>query len=209
MYGSIESLLHHLLFAMATYTHDWGLAIILLTVAVRLLLMPLSMRMLRNMDKQMAVAPHLRELAAKWNGSKEGLLTAQQDLLKRHGVRRSSSVLLPLLQAPVLYVVYQLFRTLNHPVTSMLVPWVPLTAVDPWHIAPLVAAVLLFLAGLVSHRPARLGAKIPGAVISGLVSLAVLWQAPVAAAIYYAISGLWGAGERWVYGHLAPKAAAA
>ncbi|WP_067932327.1 membrane protein insertase YidC [Alicyclobacillus kakegawensis] len=209
MYGSIESFLHDLLLNMAMYTHDWGLAIILLTVAVRLLLMPLSMRMLRDMDKQMAVAPRLRELAARWNGSKEGLLAAQQDLLKRHGVRRSSSVLLPLLQAPVLYMVYQLFRTLNHPVTSILVPWVPLTAVDPWHVAPLVAAALLFLAGLVSHRPARLGAKVPGAIISGLLSLVILWHAPVAAALYYAISGLWGAGERWTYGRLVPKAAAA
>ncbi|MCL6633027.1 MAG: membrane protein insertase YidC [Alicyclobacillus herbarius] len=202
MYNLVEHFLQAVLAALAGFTHDWGSAIVLLTAAVRLLLLPLSLQALRNIQLHTAVGAQLREMAANWSGSKTELAAEQQKLLRQHGIHPSGSLLLPMLQAPVLYLIYQVFRTLNHPVVSVLLPWLPLTAADPWHLVPLVAGALLFLAGLVTYPPRRFNQKFMGASISGFIGLAVLWHTPAAVALYYVTSGLWSAGERGLLGRL-------
>lgn len=204
MYAHVEQCLLTLLQILAGWTHDTGLAIVLFTLGVRVLLTPLSVRIAKNTIAQLAASRVLEEIKATWKGSPSDWLKVQRKVLDEHGVKPLSSVLLVLAQSPVFIVLYRLFRYLNHPVTSVLVPWVPaLTMGDPLHLVPLAAAILMALASLVTygsiavHQPQSLGAAVTGAI-----TLVILWSAPVAVALYYVTSGLWSALERWLFGRI-------
>ena len=204
MYASIEQLLHTLLFTLAGVTHDWGLAIVVFTVGIRLLLVPLSLRAAKSAIAQASISDRLRQLQQSWTGSKTELQTAQQQLMKDHGVKPVSSALLLFVQAPVFFVLYRLFRYLNHPAATILVPWVPyLTIADPFHIVPILAAVLIALGTFVTYGPSQSGkAQLLSAIVSCSVTLIVLWAAPIAVSLYYTTSGVWGTMERFFFKRL-------
>ncbi|WP_376711557.1 YidC/Oxa1 family membrane protein insertase [Alicyclobacillus acidiphilus] len=182
-------------------THDWGIAIVLFTIGIRLLLVPLSIKVAKSAIAQASITDKLAELQRSWTGSKSELMQAQQKLMREHGVKPLSSVSLLLAQSPVFFVLYRLFRYLNHPAASVLVPWVPcLTVADPFHIVPIVAGVLMALGTFVTYSQAHVGnAQIMSAVISCTVTMVILWGAPIAVALYYTTSGVWGTLERFIY----------
>lgn len=198
MYSMFEHVLGTALCSIFGLTHDWGIAIVLFTVGVRCMLIPISVKMAKSGIAQAKVSAKMQHVKQSWTGSKSELMLAQQQLLKEHGVNPISSTLLPLVQAPIFFLLYRLFRYLNHPATSILIPWVPyLTAIDPFHIIPIVAAVLIAVGTLVTYSQSHVGnVQIVGAVVSFVMTLVILWGAPVAVALYYTTSGVWGTLER-------------
>lgn len=201
MYAKIEQVLHALVSSLAGVTHDWGVAIVLFTIGIRLLLVPLSVMVGKSSIAQASIADELAELQRSWTGSKSELMQAQQRLMRDHGVKPLSSVTLLLVQSPVFFMLYRLFRYLNHPAMSILIPWVPnLTVADPFHIVPIVAGVLIALGTFVTYSQGHAGsAQVMSAIISCAVTMVVLWGAPIAVALYYTTSGVWGTLERLVY----------
>ncbi|MBI5619366.1 YidC/Oxa1 family membrane protein insertase, partial [Candidatus Gottesmanbacteria bacterium] len=86
-----------------------GWAIILLTVAIRLLLYPLMQSQLKSAKKMAALKPHLDALSAKHKDDKAKLQQAQLDLYKQHGVNPAAGCLPLLIQMPVLIALYNVF----------------------------------------------------------------------------------------------------
>src|SRR3990172_8230303 len=87
-----------------------GLAIIALTVALRLILFPLTLPSLKSMRIQRDIKPELDRLKEKYKGDRQKLATAQMELFKQKGVNRLSGCLPQLLQLfilPVLAAVSQ------------------------------------------------------------------------------------------------------
>lgn len=201
MYTKIELVLHALLSTLAGFTHDWGMAIVLFTIGIRLLLLPLSLKVARSSIAQASIAGKLAELQRSWTSSKAELMQAQQTLMRENGVKPLSSVSLLLVQSPVFFLLYRLFRYLDHPATTVLLPWIPnLTAADPFHIIPIAAGMLLALGTFVTYSQAHVGnAQIMSAIISCAITMVILWGAPTAVALYYTTSGVWGTLERLIF----------
>ncbi len=201
MYANIEQILHALLSTLAGFTHDWGIAIVLFTIGIRLLLVPLSIKVAKSTIAQASITNKLAELQKSWTGSKSDLMQAQQKFMRENGVKPLSSVSLLLVQSPVFFVLYRFFRYLNHPAMSVLIPWVPcLTVADPFHIVPIVAGVLMVLGTFVTYSQSHFGnVQIMSAIVSCAVTMVVLWGAPIAVALYYTTSGVWGILERFIF----------
>ena len=182
MYNNVEQFLHALLSTLAGFTHDWGLAIVLFTIGVRLLLIPLSLQVAKSSIAQVRVAGKLAELQKSWTGSKAELMQARQKLMSENGVKPFASLSVLLVQSPLFFVLYRLFRYLNHPAVSVLVPWVPyLTVADPFHIVPIVVGVLMALGTLVTYGQLRVGqTQITSAIISAVSgrAFAPAWLCP-------------------------------
>lgn len=86
-----------------------GWAIILLTIAIRLLLYPLMQQQLASAKKMANLKPHLDALSAKHKDDKTKLQQAQLDLYKQHGVNPAAGCLPLLVQMPVLIALYNVF----------------------------------------------------------------------------------------------------
>src|SRR3954454_24158820 len=86
-------------------------AIVVFTMAVRLLLMPLSLRALRGQAVQARLAPHLQALRQRYGRQPERLQREMTALYKREGTSMFAGFAPLLLQWPFLSVMYLLFRS--------------------------------------------------------------------------------------------------
>ncbi len=84
---------------------DFGLSIVLLTVCVRLAMVPMTFKQLRYSRKMQELQPKINELKARHQGDNQALMKAQSELFKEHGVSMFGlGGCLPLLvQLPFLY----------------------------------------------------------------------------------------------------------
>ena len=81
--------------------HNYGLAIILLTIVVRGVMHPLSRKQARGMRNLQKLKPQLDELKKRYKGDRQGLGRAQMELYKQHGYNPMSGCLPMLLQMPI------------------------------------------------------------------------------------------------------------
>jgi YidC/Oxa1 family membrane protein insertase len=208
-------------------------AIVLFTVAARLILMPLSLRGLRGQATQARLAPQLQDLRKRYAKQPERLQREMTALYKREGTSMFAGLTPLLLQWPLLSVMYLLFRSTqiggkaNRLLTHNLfgVPlgshWLAGAGVVSMH-GLVFLGVFVLLAGLcwLSVRLGRLmtarsaGADAPGgALIRVLPYLTVVIAAfvPLAAGIYLLTSTGWALAERsffWRTGRISGAAAA-
>ena len=209
-------------------------AIIAFTMAVRLLLMPLSLRALRGQAVQARLAPQLVALRQRYGKQPERLQREMAALYKREGTSMFAGFAPLLLQWPFLSVMYLLFRspavggTANTLLTRDLLG-VPLGAhwlsgVGPGSAQGAVfLGVFALLAGLcwlsarlgqrmtaaaASARSAPAGAGRPALLLRVLPYLTVVIAAfaPLAAGIYLLTSLAWSLGERMLYSRSAVAA---
>jgi YidC/Oxa1 family membrane protein insertase len=208
-------------------------AIVLFTVAARLILMPLSLRGLRGQATQARLAPQLQDLRKRYAKQPERLQREMTALYKREGTSMFAGLTPLLLQWPLLSVMYLLFRSTqiggkaNTLLTHNLfgVPlgshWLAGAGVVSMH-GLVFLGVFALLAGLcwLSVRLGRLmtaqpaGADAPGgALIRVLPYLTVVIAAfvPLAASIYLLTSTGWALAERsffWRTGRISAAAPA-
>ncbi len=142
-------------------------AIIALTVAVRVIVMPLSFRAMRGQAVQARLAPQLQALRARYAKQPERLQREMTALYKREGTSMFAGITPILLQWPLLSVVYLLFRSsrvggkpntlLSHDLLGVPLGMHWLSGAGPASLQGLVfAGVLALLAGL-CWLSARLG----------------------------------------------------
>jgi len=89
--------------------HSLFIAVIILTIIVRLIISPLSYKALKTQIQTKALAPKLKELKAKITDKQEQA-KATFALYKEHGVNPFSSFLLILVQFPIIIALYWVFR---------------------------------------------------------------------------------------------------
>ena len=124
--GALDALLTllHDLVEPVFGAHAWGWAIILLTIIVRVALLPLAIKQTRSMRAMQALSPQLKEIQKKYKvdrellrkdpeqykAKKQKLNEEQMALYQREGVNPAASCLPLLLQAPIFLALYWTLR---------------------------------------------------------------------------------------------------
>ncbi len=106
-FAAVLVFLHNDVFVLG---RSWGLAIIGLTVLVRLVLLPLTMKQFRSMQKMQLIAPQMKEVQAKYKDDKQRQSEEMMKLYKEHGVNPFASCLPLVLQLPVLISLFYALR---------------------------------------------------------------------------------------------------
>jgi YidC/Oxa1 family membrane protein insertase len=89
---------------------SWALAIVLLTIAMRLVLFPIFVKQIKNQRAMQTLQPKMKELQAKYKNDKEKLNQEMMALWKEHGANPLSGCLPLILQIPIFI---SLFHTLR------------------------------------------------------------------------------------------------
>lgn len=89
--------------------HDLGLAVILLTLLIKLALHPISMKGLRSQKAMSALQPKIKEVQEKYKNDRAAQSQAVMALYKQEGVSPASGCLPLLLQLPIIIAIYQVF----------------------------------------------------------------------------------------------------
>lgn len=126
---------------------NWGLAIILLTVLVKLALLPWTTKSTRSMRAMAKLRPEIERLQKKHQDDRQRLQVEMMNLYKAHGVNPLSGCLPILLQMPIWFALY---RSLMMAAELFQAPFIPgwiddLTAPDPYYVLPILLTVTMFL----------------------------------------------------------------
>ncbi len=90
--------------------HDVGVAIIVLTIIIKLLLLPLSLKATKSQKVLQDIQPKMDEIKKKYKDNKEAQAKALMDLYKKEKVNPLSSCFPLLIQFPFLIALFQVFR---------------------------------------------------------------------------------------------------
>ncbi|MCX6781436.1 MAG: YidC/Oxa1 family membrane protein insertase [Candidatus Magasanikbacteria bacterium] len=104
--------LYNLLIVLVSFMpgHDMGLAIVGITILIRLILHPFSISAFRGQRAVQRMQPKLRELKAKYKDDQQGFAQASMELYKNNEVNPLASCLPLLLQLPILIALYWVLR---------------------------------------------------------------------------------------------------
>jgi YidC/Oxa1 family membrane protein insertase len=125
---------------------NWGVAIILLTLLVRVLLLPAVIPQFRNMAKQRALKPEIDKINELYKDDREKKGAAMMELWRKHKVNPLGGCLPVLLQMPIFFALYQTLSTsieLYH--APFIWWWVDLSSPDPMYVLPIILGALMFI----------------------------------------------------------------
>ena len=101
-------------------TNSFGLAIVLLTIAVRIVLYPLNQKQMTSMQQMQKIQPRLKVLQEKYANDKEKLNQETMRLYKENKVNPAAGCLPLLVQLPILILLFNVLRTYDFAGTSFL-----------------------------------------------------------------------------------------
>jgi len=89
---------------------NYGISIIVLTLVIRLILLPLGIKQIKSMQHMQAIQPKIKELQKKYKGNKQKQQEETMKLYKEAGVNPLGGCLPLLLQFPILIAMYSVIR---------------------------------------------------------------------------------------------------
>lgn len=139
--------IHWLLTKLHKITHNWGWAIVLLVVLIKLLLYPLSAAQYKSMAKMRKFQPRIEQLKERYGDDKQKFQMAMLELYKKEKINPAGGCLPILIQMPVfLALYYVLLEAVELRQAPWIMGWVSdLTAQDPFFVLPVLNAGIMFL----------------------------------------------------------------
>ena len=110
IWGAILRFLGTILNGIYGIIPSYGLAIILLTVLVRVVLIPLTVKQIRSMAAMQKLQPEMKRLQAKYKNDRARLNEEMQKLFREHGASPLGGCLPLVMQMPVFIALYSVLR---------------------------------------------------------------------------------------------------
>jgi YidC/Oxa1 family membrane protein insertase len=168
--GPISRILLIILNFFYTFLHNYGLAIILLTLIINLLLWPLRAKSTESMKKYGELQKKLSYIQQRYKNDPEMLAREREELIRKHGMPGLGGCLPNLLLFPILFA---LSPVLSNAIELYKAPflWISdLSAKDPYYILPLLIAVAMLIQAMWSEPKQRLS-MVAVAIIFGAFSV--------------------------------------
>ncbi len=129
-----------------SFTKNYGVSIILLTILIKLVFYPLSQKSYRSMKELQKLQPKLEEIRKKYADNKEALNREMMLLYKRHGVNPMSGCLPMLVQIPFFIALYQALMNSIELRQAPFMLWIQdLSAKDPYYVTPILMGATMLL----------------------------------------------------------------
>ncbi len=147
MFTVLSKPIHWLLTQLHKLTHNWGWAIVLLVVLIKLVLYPLSAAQYKSMAKMRKFQPRIEQLKERYGDDKQKFQMAMLELYKKEKINPAGGCLPILIQMPVfLALYYVLLEAVELRQAPWIMGWVSdLTAQDPFYILPILNGAIMFL----------------------------------------------------------------
>jgi YidC/Oxa1 family membrane protein insertase len=122
----LEMILKVLLTFFNRIVHNYGVAIILLTLLVKVLFFPLTKKGSESMVRMQAMTPKIKEIQEKYKDNSQKMNMAMAEFYKKEGYNPLSGCLPQLLQLPIFFAMYNLFNNHFDLRGAMFIPgWIP------------------------------------------------------------------------------------
>ena len=169
LWNSLGDIFANIIVFLYSFTHNYGIAIILMTVLIRAILYPLMQKQMVSMREMQKIQPLMKAVQEKYKNDKERLNKELMALYKGHKVNPMSGCLPLLIQMPILILLFQVLRKFEYLDSAGKIAggflWIPR------QVQIIVEGVPKIVAGLAA--PEQL-IQLPGSGIFGIQSLGIL-----------------------------------
>ena len=133
---------------------NWGVAIILLTVIIKLLFYPLSAASYRSMAKMKVVAPKMQKIKDQYGNDRQRMQQAMMELYKSEHINPLGGCMPIVVQIPVFIALYWVLLASVELRHAPFMLWIDdLSAPDPWFILPILMAVTMWIQTMLNPEP--------------------------------------------------------
>lgn len=171
------------------YTKSYGISIIVLTVLIKLVLLPFSFQQFRSMKKLQEITPIQKKLQEKYKNNKEKLNQELMKLYEENKINPMGGCLPLLIQLPFIIALFRLLQQFNFGQAGFL--WIPdLGKPDPMYILPVLAGITTYLSSMVATPP---NPDNPNNSMNIVMAIFIAWMAVNFAsglALYWVVSNI-------------------
>jgi YidC/Oxa1 family membrane protein insertase len=210
----LENVMQSILdFFHTTVGLPWAWSIVALTILVRILLVPLTVRQIHSMQSLQAHAPEMKEIQRKYKADRQKLNEELMKFYKENHINPAASCLPLLAQFPVFIALYFTLKHQAHDITGSwlhIVPNISAKATSHWSGYLLLAiyggsqiASTYFMGATMDKTQRRIMMFLP------IIFITFVAQFPMGLIIYWMTTNLWTVGQGLVTRRLVPKPNAA
>jgi len=187
---------------------NWGVAIILLTVIIKLLFYPLSAASYRSMAKMRVLAPKLQKLKDQYGEDRQRLQQAMMALYKTEKINPLGGCMPIVVQIPVFIALYWVLLASVELRHAPFMLWInDLAAPDPWFILPILMAVTMWIqTSLNPEPPDPVQAKVMK--IMPIVFSVFFFFFPAGLVLYWLVNNVLSIAQQWRITHVLEREAA-
>ncbi|SHJ79637.1 YidC/Oxa1 family membrane protein insertase [Propionispora hippei DSM 15287] len=208
-----ESIVVHPLQAVLTFFYNitvslgianYGIAIILLTIAIKLVLYPLTVKQIKSMKAMQELQPKIKEMQEKHKGNPEKLNKEMAAVYKNSGVNPMAGCLPMIIQMPFLIGIFYAIRDFHY-VGDPGFLWMANLAeqaklVDPYYVLPVLSALTTFYQQRQTMSGADPSAKQQNQIMMIFMPLFIGYITitfPAGLGIYWVVSNLIQIAQQW------------
>jgi YidC/Oxa1 family membrane protein insertase len=177
--------------------HNWGLAIILLTLLIKAAFYPLSAKSYKSMAQMRELAPRLQSMKEKFGDDKQKMQQAMMDLYRTEKINPMSGCLPILVQVPVFIALYWMILgsvELRH---APFFGWIQdLSAIDPYYVLPLLMGATMIIQTSLNPAPTDpIQAKVMK--IMPIVFSIFFFFFPAGLVLYWLVNNILSIAQQW------------
>jgi YidC/Oxa1 family membrane protein insertase len=187
----------------------WAWSIVALTVLVRIVLVPLTVRQIHSMQSLQAHAPEMKEIQKKYKGDRAKLNEELMKFYKENHINPAASCLPLLAQFPVFIALYFTLKNGTHHITGSwlhIVPNISAKATSHWSGFLLLAIYggsqivsTYFMGATMDKTQRRIMMFLP------IIFITFVAQFPMGLILYWMTTNLWTVGQGLITRRLVPK----
>ena len=175
---------------------NWGVAIILLTVLIKLLFYPLSAASYKSMAQMRELAPRLQSMKEKFGDDKQKMQKAMMELYKTEKINPLGGCLPILVQIPVFIALYWVLLGSVELRNAPFLYITDLSSKDPYYLLPILMAASMFVQTKLNPKPtdpmqARLMMMMP------IIFSIFFFFFPAGLVLYWLINNLLSMAQQW------------
>lgn len=194
---------------------NYGLAIVVMTIIIKLILFPLTKKQIESTKAMMAIQPKMKEIQEKFKYDKNRMNQELANLYKENHVNPLAGCLPLLVQMPILFGIYYGIRDLHYEGPANFLWMQNIAMPDPMYILPILSALTTFI-----QTKQTMPAKKPGEKSSGIMGMMqgqmmlyfmplfigyISLQFPAGLVIYWIVMNLMQIGQQAYMNRLQPK----
>jgi len=179
------------------YVGNWGWAIILLTILIKLVFFPLSAASYKSMARMKEVQPRLMTMKEQYKGEPQKLNQAMMEMYRKEKINPLGGCLPVVIQIPVFI---SLYWVLLSSVEMRGAPWIlwihDLSVPDPYYILPVIMAVSMFVQTKLNPTPPDpIQAKVM--MYMPIVFSIMFFFFPAGLVLYWVVNNLLSIAQQW------------
>ena len=145
-FGALSRFILNILQVFYTLSGNWGVSIILLTILVRILLLPAVVSSHRSMEIMKKVHPEIQKVREKFKKDPQRMNQEVMALMKAHRANPLGGCLPMLLQIPVFWALWKALSNSYSLYRSPFALWIEdLSWKDPYYVLPVLMGVFMFI----------------------------------------------------------------